>query len=151
MNIKFNTIKGMFRSNLRERPFDFYVAFVLFSLGVYGIVDDGWPESIISDDYSWLVNLISVYLMIASGVIMASLTCNRKKKPIFALIGEMYGWLFIAAAATATALSYVGSLVITSPDNVYSWFIWFSIWVGMATASAVRACDLYNFYRSLQK
>ena len=148
---KLNNIKGMFRSHLRERPFDFYVAFVLFLLGVYGIVDDGWPESLIIEDYSWIVTILSMYLMIPSGVIMISLTCNRKKRPIFALMSEMYGWFFIAAAATATALSYVGALVVSYPDNVISWLIWFTIWIGMAVASAVRAFDLYAFYRSITK
>ena len=146
---KLNNIKGMFRSHLRERPFDFYVAFVLFLLGVYGIVDEGWPESLIIEEYSWIITLISVYLMIPSGVIMLSLTCNRKKRPIFALMSEMYGWFFIAAAATATALSYIGALVVSYPDNMISWLVWFFIWIGMATASAVRAFDLYSFYRSL--
>jgi len=148
---KLNNIKGMFRNHLRERPFDFYIAFVLFLLGVYGIVDDGWPESLIIDDYSWLITLLSMYLMIPSGVIMLSLTCNRKKRPIFALMGEMYGWFFISAAATATALSYVGAIVVSYPDNIVSWFIWFAIWIGMAIASAVRAFDLHSFYRSIIK
>jgi hypothetical protein len=144
-------IKGMFRSHLRERPFDFYTAFVLFLLGVYGIVDDGWPESLIIEDYSWIITLISVYLMIPSGMIMLSLTCNKKKRPIFALVSEMYGWMFISAAATATALSYIGAIVVSYPENILSWSIWFVIWVGMAIASLVRACDLYSFYRSLTK
>lgn len=151
VNTKVNNIKGMFRSSLRERPFDFYIAFVLFLLGIYGIVDEGWPESLIIEEYSWIVTLIGMYLMIPSGVIMASLACKRKKHPIFALMGEMYGWFFISAAATATALSYVGAIVVSYPDNITSWIVWLVIWIGMATASMVRACDLHSLYRSLKK
>ena len=143
-------IEGVFRNKLRERPFDFYVAFVLFMLGLYGIFDQGFPESVING-YVWLLHVICLYFMASSLVIMLSLSCRKDKHPVLALMGEMYGWIFIAAAASATAVSYLTTFLNGGPESIVSWFIWLLIWVGMATASMVRALDLYNFYRSLKK
>jgi hypothetical protein len=143
-------IKGVFRSHLRERPFDFYVAFVLFVLGAYGIVDNGWPESFI-DGYTWLVHIISVYFIAAGGVIMASLLCRRERHPVLALMGEMYGWLFVAAASGATSISYLVAVFYGGPSNWLSWTTWLLVWSGMSIASIVRFTDLYTFYRGLRK
>lgn len=144
-------VEGVFRNKLRERPFDFYVASVLFLLGLYGIVDDGFPELAMNNQYTWLVNLICLYFMSASSVIILSLSCRRTKHPILALMGEMYGWFFIAAAACATALSYLSVFFYGGPQNWFSWLIWVMIWVGMAISSLFRSFDLHNFYRSLRK
>ena len=144
-----NTIKRVFRNHLRERPFDFYVAFVLFLLGVWGFIDPTWPESYADGGMLIIMTVISVYLMISSGFIMASLLCKRQKHPVLALMGEMYGWFFIAAAALATSLVYLVSFY-HGVESVAIWFIWFLIWVGLAVASAVRGIDLLIFYRSLK-
>jgi hypothetical protein len=144
-----NKIKGALRNHLRERPFDFYVAFVLFFLGVWGFVDPNWPEAYTDGGLLVLMTIISVYLMISSGFIMASLLCKRQKHPVLALMGEMYGWFFIAAAALATCIVYLVALY-QGVTNFSVWAIWFIIWGGMAIASSVRAFDLFYFYRSLK-
>lgn len=144
-----DVVKGVFRNKLRERPFDFYVAFVLFLLGLYGIIDDGFPESAVGENYTWLLHLICLYFMVAASAIIWSLTCHRTKHPVGSLMAEMYGWFFISAAATATALSYFSVFFVGGADNWLSWIIWMAIWVGMAFASMFRSIDLYNFYRSL--
>ena len=61
-----NKIKGALRNHLRERPFDFYVAFVLFFLGVWGFVDPNWLEAYTDGGLLVLMTIISVYLMISS-------------------------------------------------------------------------------------
>jgi hypothetical protein len=144
-----NKIKGALRNHLRERPFDFYVAFVLFFLGVWGFVDPTWPEAYTDGGMLVLMTIISVYLMISSGFIMASLLCKRQKHPVLALMGEMYGWFFIAAAALATCIIYLVALY-HGISNFSVWAIWFIIWGGMAIAASVRAFDLFYFYRSLK-
>ena len=144
-----NKIKGALRNHLRERPFDFYVAFVLFFLGVWGFVDPNWPEAYTNGGLLVLMTITSVYLMISSGFIMASLLCKRQKHPVLALMGEMYGWFFIAAAALATCIVYLVALY-QGVTNFSVWAIWFIIWGGMAIASSVRAFDLFYFYRSLK-
>ena len=144
-----NKIKGALRNHLRERPFDFYVAFVLFFLGVWGFVDPSWPEAYVDGGLLILMSIISAYLMVSSGFIMASLLCKRQKHPVLALMGEMYGWFFIAAAALATCIIYLVALY-HGVSNFSVWAIWFIIWGGMAIAAGVRACDLFYFYRSLK-
>lgn len=144
-------VEGVFRNKLRERPFDFYVAFVLFLLGAYGIVDDGFPESAVGASYTWLMHIICTYFIISAAAIIWSLACHRKKHPIASLMAEMYGWAFIAAAACATSLSYLSVFFVGGAENWFSWIIWLSIWIGMAVASLFRSLDLYNFYRSLTR
>lgn len=144
-----NQIKGLFRNHLRDRPFDFYVAFVLFLLGAWGFIDPTWPEYYADGGMLILMTIISVYLMISSGFIMASLLCKRQKHPVLALMGEMYGWFFIAAAALATSIVYLVALY-NGVNNFSVWAIWFLIWAGMAIAAGVRAFDLFYFYRSLK-
>jgi hypothetical protein len=36
--------KRVLRNKLRQRPFDFYVAVILFITGFYSIVSDTWPR-----------------------------------------------------------------------------------------------------------
>ena len=144
-----NSIKRVFRNHLRERPFDFYVAFVLFLLGVWGFIDPVWPESYASGDLLLIMTVVSIYLMISSGFIMASLLCKRQKHPVLALMGEMYGWFFIASAALATSIVYLVALY-QGVFNISTWFIWFLIWIGLAISAGVRGIDLFYFYRSLK-
>ena len=145
-----NKIRGALRNHLRERPFDFYVAFVLFLLGVWGFIDPNWPESYADGGILVLMTIISVYLMISSGLIMASLMCKRQKHPVLALMGEMYGWFFIAAAALANSIIYLVALY-HGFENFSILIIWFLIWVGLAVSASVRAFDLLYFYRSLKR
>lgn len=145
-----NVVEGVFRNKVRERPFDFYVAFVLFMLGLYGIVDDGFPESAV-EGYLWLMHIICAYFMISAAAIMWSLMCHRKNHPVSSLMAEMYGWGFIAAAAVATSLSYLSVFFVGGAENWLSWAIWLTIWIGMAVSSLFRSLDLYNFYRSLTR
>jgi hypothetical protein len=144
-----NTIKRVFRNHLRERPFDFYVAFVLFLLGVWGFVDPTWPESYVDGGMLILMTIISVYFMISAGFIMASLLCKRQRHPVLALMGEMYGWFFISAAAVATSIVYLVAFY-HGVESFSVWAIWFLIWMGLAISAAVRGFDLFYFYRSLK-
>lgn len=146
-----NKVKGVFRSKLRDRPFDFYVAVLLFITGVYSIISDSWPESVGNDLISTLIVITSLYLMGASSIIMISLSCKRQKYPVLSLMGEMYGWMFVASASLATLLMYIGSLIGNAPHSWWSFSAMIVIWGGMLLASAVRFFDLLLIYRSLKK
>jgi hypothetical protein len=144
-----NKLKIALGTHLRDRPFDFYVAFVLFMLGLWAFVDPSWPERYTDGGMYVLMMFIMVYLMVAAGFIMASLLCKRQKHPVLALMGEMYGWFFIAAAALATSIIYLVALY-HGVSSFSVWAVWFVIWMGLFFASAVRAIDLFYFYRSLK-
>ena len=118
-------------------------------LGVWAFADPSWPEQFVQGEMYFLMMFIKVYLMVASFFIMASLLCKRQKHPILALMGEMYGWIFIAAAATATSIVYLVALY-QGVESFAVWLVWFCIWAGMAIAAIVRAIDLFYFYRSLK-
>jgi amino acid transporter len=127
------------------------VAALLFLLGLYAIVSDSWPESFGAGIIETVIVIVSLYYTFAGAIIMLSLGCKRKKHPIFALMGEMYGWMFVACASLATVLVYIGSLISSRPDNWSIWLIMVSIWLGLAISSGVRFLDLFQFYRSIKR
>lgn len=146
-----NKIKGALKNHLLERPFDFYVAFLLFLVGWYSIFSDHWPEDISNAFVSTIISIISVYYLVASVVIMLSLGCRRRRWPVLSLMGEMYGWLFIAAASCATVLIYIGSVFAGGPRDVVFWLLMVSIWLGLFVSSTARFIDLYSLYRGVKK
>ena len=137
--------------NFRDRPFDFYVAFVLFLAGIYAIVSDTWPESIADNTIQMIIVVISLYYILAGVVIMFSLGCRRRKYPVLALMGEMYGWMAVSAASIATVILYVWFAFIYVPSSWWIWIIMVMLWVGMATAAGLRFLDLYLIYKGLRK
>ena len=143
-------IKGVLRNHLRERPFDFYVAALLFLVGFYAVISDSWPESVENSLVSTIIYIVSIYYIIAGAVIMLSLGCNRKKHPVWALMGEMYGWMFVAAAALATVLTYLGSLVSGNISDIPMALLLLAVWIGLFISSAIRFIDLFSVYRSLK-
>jgi hypothetical protein len=144
-----NKIKGVLRNKLRERPFDFYVAALLFAVGIYGIISDSWPESVGVDWANTIIVIISLYLMFAGAVIMLSLGCQRKKYPVLSLIGEMYGWLFVCSASVAIMLTEVGALAMAKPTSWWEWGIMMGVWGGLLLSSFIRFIDLYIVYRRI--
>jgi len=146
-----NKIKGVLRSKLRERPFDFYVAALLFAVGIYGIISDSWPESVGVEWANTIIVIISLYLMFAGLIIMLSLGCRRRKYPVLALMGEMYGWLFVSSASIAIMLTELGAIMTKSPTSWWEWGIMMGVWTGLLISSFVRFIDLFFVYRSLQK
>ena len=147
-----NKVLGFFQSRkVWMRPFDFYVALLLFCAGLYSIINDTWPESVGNELTQTFIVIVSVYLMTAAAVIMLSLTCKRASRPVFSLMVEMYGWMFVAAASLATSLMYISAVLHDAPSSWWLWGILFTVWVGMTIASSIRSFDLFLVYRSLKK
>lgn len=142
-----NEIKGAFRNKLRERPFDFYVAFVIFLAGAYSLFSDSWPENLHEQSTQILITLVSAYMVLASLVIMSALLCNRKKRPVFAVMAEMWGWLAVSAASTATFLMYEFMLLTSGIGDMGVSLVLSLIWLGMALASFFRSLDIYLLIR----
>lgn len=137
---------------LRARTLDFYVAFLVFFMGAYAFIDPTWPERFDSPIY-WIVLIEDVYLCIASLMIMLSLIVREKKKCkmkilIPSIIGEAYGWFFIAAAATVIAVTaWIIPPSAFMIERDYIEFIWFVLWVGLAISSFMRYMDLKKHYK----
>ena len=147
-----NNIIGRLPEGLRKRPFDVYTAFILFTVGIYGIVDDNFPERFSSEVTVFLVNIISAYLMAASGVILVALFKDQRQYPVFTLYGQFFGWSFISAAALATSLLYALSpLIIASPQEWGLWAVWMAIWFTMFVASLLRCMELYTIIQGCKK
>ncbi len=128
---------------LRERPLDFYVAFVLFFVGIYGILDPTFPERYSDNLFNWFINIIGVYLVVSSFLILVSLvTC--KNRLVFSYLSELYGWVMISAASLAISLMYLWFIGTNAPGSLTIWTSWISIWLGMSLASGLRAYDLYR-------
>lgn len=146
-----NKVLGFFQSRkVWMRPFDFYVALLLFVAGLYSIINDTWPETVGNELTQGFILFVSLYLMTAAAVIMASLLCKKASRPVFSLMGEMYGWMFVAAASLATSLMYISAILHSEPSSWWLWGILFTVWVGMTIASSIRSFDLFLVYRSLK-
>lgn len=140
-------IKGVFRNKLRERPFDFYVAFLIFIAGMYSIFNASWPESLHQDSTIIMINIVSAYMSIASLIVMISLLCNRSKRPVFSIMAEMWGWLAISAAATATFLMYTFMIATNGINDLAISSILDFIWLGLSLAAGFRSLDIYLIIR----
>jgi len=136
---------------LRERPFDVYAAVLLFITGVYTFFTDMIPPYISSGVVHALVNIVAIYFITASLVILTALLKDPRKCPAFVLFGEMYGWAFVAAAALATSIMYVASLIWITPASWFAWGAWFFVWVMLTIASGVRSTDLIAKYREMKQ
>lgn len=140
-------VKGVFRNKLRERPFDFYVAFLIFIAGMYSIFNSTWPESFHHESTIIMINVVSAYMSTASLIVMISLLCNRSKRPVFSIMAEMWGWLAISAAATATFLMYSFMIATNGINNLTISSILDFIWLGLALAAGFRSLDIYLIIR----
>lgn len=143
-------IRRAFHQRLRERPFDFYTAFVIFIAGAYALFSPDWPEKTSIPQINVLVNLVSIYMMVASIIVMSALLCNRKTKPAYAIFGEMWGWFAICAASFAVFLMYVARVVSNGSDNLFAAIVLILVWLGMCLASALRSLDIYIIIRNVK-
>lgn len=140
---------------LRARTLDFYVAFLVFFMGLSGSLDPTWPERFGDSVIYWVVLVEDIYLMFASFLIMLSLImrtwCSNKCKYLIpSIVGETYGWLFVSAAAWVIVVSspWISPSAIVDAGNHVSFWAWVSVWVGLGLASLFRYIDLKRFYRS---
>jgi hypothetical protein len=136
---------------LRERPFDVYAAVLLFITGVYTFFTDMIPPGFDSFAITVIVNVVAVYFMASSIVILTALLKDPHKCPAFVLFGEMYGWSFVAAASLATSFMYLASLFWITPYSWLAWGSWFFVWVMLTVASSIRSIDLIAKYREMKK
>lgn len=142
-------IRGALRNRLRERPFDFYSAFVIFIAGTYALFSPIWPEQSIPQ-VNILINLVSIYMMVASALVMSSLLCNRKKMPVYSILAEMWGWLAICAASFSVSLIYIAKIIYSGSDNLFMGLVLTFVWFGMCLASGFRSLDIYVILRGVK-
>lgn len=140
---------------LRARTLDFYVAFLVFFLGLSGLLDPTWPERFGNSPIYWIILVEDIYLMTAAVVIMVSLLLRTKchdrcKILIPSIVGETYGWLFVSAAAWVIVISspWIPPSAIVESGNHISFWSWIAVWVGLGISSLFRHIDLKKFYRS---
>jgi len=136
---------------LRERPLDFYTALVLFFIGIYSAFDTSFPEEFNDGFVILIVHIIGGYLMAAAALIIATMLCNKVKRPVFSIIGEFYGWMLVMSASVAISVLYIASVIFgEGPDNWAIWILWVMAWVGMAVASFLRTADLWQTFKVIR-
>lgn len=140
---------------LRARTLDFYVAFLVLFLGLSGLLDPTWPERFEGTPIYWIILIEDIYLIAASIVIMLALLIREKKNCRYkvlvpSIIGEMFGWLFVSAAAWVIVLSswWIPPSAIAHPDDPISIWSWVLVWAGLGISSFLRYLDLRHYYRS---
>lgn len=139
-------IWGLLPKGFRERPFDAYTAICLIVVGLYGIFDTSFPESQTTPLGAALFFWVAVYLIVASFVLLTALFVNQKTCAKFSYFGQMYSWMFIAAAGISVCLYQLWSGVIShtiqiSNSGLY-WVIFF-IWGCVGWAAFVRSFDMF--------
>ena len=146
-NVIFRTLP----TALRERPLDFYTALVLFMIGLYGIFDNTFPERFQDEILILITTIVSGYLMAAAALIISTMLCNKVKRPIFAIIGEFYGWMLVVSASVAITFLYIASAFLGDvPENWIIWILWVAAWIGMAVASFLRTVDLWQTFKVIR-
>lgn len=139
---------------IKARPFDFFVAFLVFFIGVYGFFDPNWPEKF-DPSVAMIILIEDIYLSVAGLTIMISVIANeilrRKFNPrIFAtsIIIQMFGWLFISVAAWAIALTtpVVPPSIFAGEEGVTLWG-WAILWAGLGASSWLR----YRYIRLMTR
>ena len=138
-----DAVKGVLRNKLRERPFDFYVASLIFIAGMYSLLSPSWPEEFHHQSTVIMINIVSIYMCVASIIVLSSLLCNRSKRPVYSIMAEMWGWLAISAASAATFLMYCFMLITNGFHNLAISAILAFVWLGMSLASGFRSLDIY--------
>ena len=73
-----------------KRPFDLYVALLVFLLGLYGLIDPNWPPLESTPLLAMILTIEDIYLVSAGVIIMASIIFGRFN-PVRAVISEMFG------------------------------------------------------------
>jgi hypothetical protein len=145
-----HNVWGRLPQGFRSRPFDAYTAISLIVVGVYAILDPVFPEGQTDAFGELIFNVISLYFIAASLVMLAALFCQEKKHPTFAYFGQMYAWAFIAAAGMAAATYQLWSGIISQSvtvDNPALFWVVFFIWGAIGWAAFVRAFDMWTNLR----
>lgn len=140
---------------IKARPLDFFVAFLVFFMGIYGFLDPNFPEGLNSVSY-WVIMVEDIYLIVAGVAIMGALVvkqyCRRNMGRWFvgSLIVEMFGWLFISSASAVIALTtpWIPPSAFASTEGPLLW-VWFFLWGGLAAASFVRYLDIRSIGRRI--
>lgn len=144
-------IFGALPGGLRERPLDFYTAAVLLVIGVYELFGTSFSNKFEGELFYLIIHIIGGYLIAASSLIIATMLCNKVKRPVFSIIGEFYGWMLVVSASVATVLLYIASLIWGgTPENWSTWSIWVIAWAGMAIASFIRTVDLWQTFKVIR-
>ena len=124
------------RNRFFKRALDFWTCLFIFILGLYGVFYA--PEHLknATSGLTIFVDIIAIYYIISSLVILATIVLDPVEHPNFVRMGQLFGWLFIACAAASTLILYAASLFTVGPPQFpYEFFIWVIIWASLLTLS----------------
>lgn len=142
----FKRIWGLLPQGFRERPFDAYTALCLIVVGCYAIFDTSFPENQTTPLGAALFFWIAIYLIVASFILLVALFVNQRTCAKFSYFGQMYAWMFIAAAGISVCFYQLWSGVISHSIEITNpglyWVIFF-IWGSVGWAAFVRSLDMF--------
>lgn len=134
---------------LRRYPFELFVAFLVFMLGLYGLINPYWPP-IGSQPWEIVVmNTEALYFLI-SGAAVISTFFSRNKWPIESIVVQMFGWLFIGFAGVMALLIklFIPQSQLIHTDTTLGYVVSGVLWISLVTASFVKYFDIRVWYRS---
>lgn len=128
---------------IKDRPLDFYLAFLVTFIGLYGFLDPNWPEDLSPLEF-WIITIEDVYLVTAGISVMIALILKELRKYLpFAMALEQISWLFISAASAVIALTaaWVPPTVVPLPNDQQT-VAWVFLWSGLCIAASVRSFNV---------
>ena len=139
-------IWGLLPQGFRERPFDAYTAICLIMVGFFALFDTNFPESQTTPVGAALFFWVAIYLIVASIILLVALFVNQKTCAKFHYFGQMYSWMFIAAAGISVCFYQLWSGFISDAlniDNVGLYWLIFFIWGAIGWAAFIRSFDMW--------
>lgn len=139
-------------TRIRSYALDFYVAFLVFVIGAYGILDSHWPPVDIEPWVAIILIVEDIYLVIASLAVMIAMFLRKSPRhAACSIVTEAFGWMFIGVAAAVIALTSFqippAVFVDPHPEDGLHWihYTWIFIWSGLAVAALAKCCELRRF------
>lgn len=143
--------RGQSKTSLRERPFDIYAAVVILTIAIYSFLSPTFPESsnTVFNEVFW--TFVDIYMMIA-GLVVLWATTFPQCRPVEKYLGQMYGWMFIAAA-TFAALIYINYHAFISQryDFDDSYWLILIVWGGIGIAAVIRSLCMWIDLHTAQR
>lgn len=141
---------NMIPSQIRERPFDFYLAVVLLIVSCMNIrSSENLPLYITKYLPSLLVDIISMYFIFACLILLISMILSNKNFPHFCFFAEMWSWAAITAASLSAFVVYIHILIIGNVQEFNYWFWGMLMYFLLSFSSFIRSLGMWLIYKKL--
>lgn len=134
---------------LRRYPFEFFAAFLVFMLGLYGLIEPTWPPSVSEPWEVFVLNMEALYFVISGGAVMSTFFF-RHRWPVCSIVVQMFAWLFVGFAGIMALIVRIvipDSQLIHTPTELGT-VLTSVVWFALIGASFTKYFDIRLWYKS---